>query len=135
MEQRDYLKKQTDELGQVLFEIITNLLQLKNAGTFHEGLQSTNQQLKEVLDYDVDELLAIPDDVFISTLKAKKIKNDGLDKLGELLLLLADNENSFEKKNELYKKSLLLFDKLESVETIYSMDRHRKIERIKKEIK
>lgn len=135
MEQRDYLKKQTDELGQVLFAIITNLLQLKNAGTFHEGLQSTNQQLKEVLDYDVDELLAIPDDVFISTLKAKKIKNDGLDKLGELLLLLADNENSFEKKNELYKKSLLLFDKLESVETIYSMDRHRKIERIKKEIK
>ena len=98
MEQRDYLKKQTDELGQVLFAIITNLLQLKNAGTFHEGLKSTNQQLKEVLDYDVNELLAIPDDAFISTLKAKKVKNDGLDKLGELLLLLADNENSFEKK-------------------------------------
>jgi len=105
MEQRDYLKKQTDELGQVLFAIITNLLQLKNAGTFHEGLKSTNQQLKEVLDYDVDELLAIPDDVFISTLKAKKIKNDGLDKLGELLLLLADNENSFEKKMSCIKKA------------------------------
>lgn len=132
MEQRDYLKRQLDELGQVLFAMITNLLQLKNAGTFNSGLQSTNQQLKEALDYDLDELIAIPDDEFVSTLKAKKIKNDGLDKLAELLLLVADNEGTTEKGKQLYKKCFLLLEKLESVENIYSMDRHRKIERVKK---
>jgi hypothetical protein len=132
MEQRDYLKKQLDEFSQVLFTLITGLLQHKNAGTFNEALQPTNKQLKEILDYDLDELVSIPDADFISVLKAKKIKNDGLDKLSELLLLVADQEGSTEKGKQYYKKSLLLLDKLESVETIYSMDRHRKIERVKK---
>lgn len=132
MEQRDHLKKQIDQLGQVLFAMITNLLQLKNAGTFNEGLQTTNKQLKEVLGYSFDELIAIPDDDFVSTLKAKKIKNEGLDKIAELLLLAADNEGTTERGKQFYKKSFFLFEKLESVENIYSMDRHRKIERIKK---
>ncbi|HET6227889.1 MAG TPA: hypothetical protein VFF27_16510 [Bacteroidia bacterium] len=135
MEQRDYLKKQLDEFGQVLFALITNLLQHKNAGTFNEALHTTNQQLKEVLDYDLDELISIPDEAFIPTLKAKKIKNDGLDKLSDLLLLFADQEGPTEKGKKYYKKSLLLLDKLESVEAIYSMDRHRKIERVKKIMK
>lgn len=132
MEQRDYLKKQIDEFGQVLFSLITNLLINKNAGTFNEALPSTDKQLKELLDYNLDELVSIPDEDFISILKAKKIKNDGLDKLSELLLLVADQEGSTEKGKQYYKKSLLLLDKLESVEAIYSMDRHRKIERVKK---
>lgn len=134
MEQRDYLKKQVDELGQVLSKLISDLLQLKNAGTFSAGIESTSQQLKEALDYDLEELLAIPDEDFITTLKAKKIKNESLDKLSELLLLMADNEGLTDKGRMLYKKSLLLLDKLESVEPIYSMERHRKIERVRKTI-
>jgi hypothetical protein len=47
-------------------------------------------------------------------------------------LLVADNEGPTEKGIRFYKKSFLLLEKLESVENIYSMDRHRKIERIKK---
>ena len=134
MEQRDYLKKQIDEFAQVIFAMMTNLLQLKNEGKFNQGIPTTSQQLKEVFDYDLEELIAIADDKFISILKAKKIKNESLDKLADLLLLLADNEGPTEKGKSLYKKSLLIFDKLESVEPIYSMDRHRKIERIKKTI-
>lgn len=132
MEQRDYLKKQIDEFSQMLFTLITKLLQGKTAGTFNEDLQTTNKQLEEVLGYSFDDLTAIPDDDFVSTLKAKKIQNDGLDKLAELLLLAADNEGTTEKGKQFYKKSFLLFEKLEYVENIYSMDRHRKIERIKK---
>lgn len=132
MEQRDYLKKQIDELGQVLGKVITELLQLKSQGKFNDGLEITNQTLKTNLDHNVGELLAIPDETFIAGLKARKIKNEGLDKLAELLLLLADNEEAEAKKLQLYKKSFLLFEKLESVEAIYSMDRHRKLERLKK---
>lgn len=134
MEQRDYLKKQMDEFVQAMFGLITNLLQHKTRGTFNEALAPTSQQLKDVLGYDLEELLSIPDEDFVSILKAKKIKNEGLDKLSELLLLIADNEGATEKGEKLYKKSLILLDKLESVEAIYSMDRHRKIERIKKMI-
>lgn len=135
MEQRDFLKKQIDELGQVLSKLITELLQLKSQGKTSEVLELTNQTLKTNLEYDLEELLAISDSAFVGMLKAKKIKNEGLDKLAELLLLLADEEGTTEKGMNLYRKSFLLFEKLESVEAIYSMDRHRKLERLKKILK
>lgn len=135
MEQRDFLKKQIDELGQVLSKLITELLQLKSQGKTSEVLELTNQTLKTNLEHDLEELLAISDSAFVGMLKAKKIKNEGLDKLAELLLLLADEEGTTEKGMNFYRKSFLLFEKLESVEAIYSMDRHRKLERLKKILK
>ena len=111
------------------------MLQLKSQGKTSEVLELTNQTLKTNLEYDLEELLAISDSAFVGMLKAKKIKNEGLDKLAELLLLLADEEGTTEKGMNLYRKSFLLFEKLESVEAIYSMDRHRKLERLKKILK
>lgn len=132
MEQRDHLKKQIDDLAEVLGKLLTGLLQLKTEGKIQESLDLTNQTLKTALNQDLDELLAIPDATFISDLKARKIKNEAFDKLAEVLLVLADNEGSSEKGKRIYKKCFLLFEKLESVEPIYSMDRHRKLERLKK---
>ena len=68
--------------------------------------------MKEVLGYSFDELIAIPDDDFVSTLKAKKIKNEGLDKIAELLLLAADNEGTTERGKQFYKKSFFSFRKV-----------------------
>lgn len=132
MEQRDHLKKQIDDLAEVLGKLLTGLLQLKTEGKIQESLDLTNQTLKTALNQDLDELLAIPDETFISDLKAKKIKNEAFDKLAEILLVMADNEGPSEKGKKIYKKCFLLFEKLESVEPIYSMDRHRKLERLKK---
>lgn len=132
MEQRDHLKKQIDDLAEVLGKLLTGLLQLKTEGKIQESLDLTNQTLKTALNQDMDELLAIPDETFISDLKAKKIKNEAFDKLAEILLVMADNEGPSEKGKKIYKKCFLLFEKLESVEPIYSMDRHRKLERLKK---
>lgn len=132
MEQRDHLKKQIDDLAEVLAKLLTGLLQLKTEGKTQESLDLTNQTLKTALNQDLDELLTIPDGTFISDLKARKIKNEAFDKLAEVLLVLADNEGTTEKGKKIYKKAFLLFEKLESVEPIYSMDRHRKLERLKK---
>jgi hypothetical protein len=132
MEQRDYLKKQLDELGQILGKLLTELLKLKKGGQAKESLEITNHTLKDLLQQDIEQLLAVPDETFVSELKSRKIKNDGLDKLADVLLTLADNVTPDEMAKKLYAKSLLLFEKLESVEPIYSMDRHRKIEKIKK---
>lgn len=63
MEQRDYLKKQIDQLGQVLAKIFSDLLGLKNSGQINAGLEITSQALKNELDIDIQALL----DIFLQT--------------------------------------------------------------------
>jgi hypothetical protein len=53
MEQRDYLKKQIDQLGQVLAKLFSDLLGLTNSGQINAGLEITDQTLKNELDFDV----------------------------------------------------------------------------------
>lgn len=133
MEQQDYLKKQIDQLGQVLAKIFSDLLGLKNNGQINAGLKITNQTLKNELDFDIQDLLDIPTDKFIDTLtKQKNLTNDNLDKLAEILLLIADNRQDDNKK--LYEKCLTIYEYLEKVENIYTLDRQRKMNRIKNEL-
>jgi hypothetical protein len=130
MEQRDYLKKQIDQLGQVLGKIFSDLLGLKSNGQINGGLEISNQTLKNELDLDIQNLLDIPTDDFVNTLRTQKnFTNDNLDKLAEIILLIADNEQTDNKK--LYKKCLMIYEYLEKAENIYSLDRQWKIERIK----
>lgn len=130
MEQRDYLNKQIDQLGQVLAKIFSDLLGLKNSGQINAGLEITNQTLKSKLDFDIRDLIDIPTDDFINTLKEQRnLTNDNLDKLAEILLIIADNRQTDKKK--LYEKCLTIYEYLENTENVYSLDRQWKIERIK----
>ncbi len=130
MEQQDYLKKQIDQLGQVLAKILSDLLGLKNKGQINNEIELTNQTLKTEIDFDIQELLDIPTDDFVNTLKKQKnLTNDNLAKLVEILLLIADNGQTDNKK--LYEKCLTIYEYLEKAENIYSLDRQWKIERIK----
>ena len=132
MEQQDYLKKQIDQLGQALAKIFSDLLGLKNNGQINAGLEITNQTLKNELDFDIQDLLDIPTDKFIDTLTTQKnLTNDNLDKLAEILLLIADNRQDDNKK--LYEKCLTIYEYLERVENIYTLDRQWKMNRIKNE--
>lgn len=133
MEQQDYLKKQIDQLGQALAKIFSDLLRLKNNGQINAGLEITNQTLKTELDFDIQNLLDIPTDKFIDTLTTQKnLTNDNLDKLAEILLLIADNRQDDNKK--LYEKCLTIYEYLERVENIYTLDRQWKMNRIKNEL-
>ena len=130
MEQQDYLKKQIDQLGQALAKIFSVMLGLKNNGQINAGIEITNQSLKNEIDLDIENLLDIPTEDFINTLITQKnITNDNLDKLAEILLLIADNGQLDNKK--LYEKCLAIYEYLEKVENIYTLDRQWKIERIK----
>ena len=133
MEQRDYLKKQIDQLGQVLAKIFSDLLGLKNSGQINAGLEITSQALKNELDIDIQALLDIPTDNFIDILTSQKnLTNDNLDKLAEILLLIADNRQDDNKK--LYEKCLTIYEYLEKVENIYTLDRQWKMKRIENEL-
>lgn len=133
MEQRDYLKKQIDQLGQVLAKIFSDLLGLKNSGQINAGLEITSQALKNELDIDIQALLDIPTDNFIDILTSQKnLTNDNLDKLAEILLLIADNRQDDNKK--LYEKCLTIYEYLEKAENIYTLDRQWKMKRIENEL-
>jgi hypothetical protein len=130
MEQQDFLKRQIDQIGRILGKILADFIGLKNKGLINEGIELTSQSLKSELDLDVDGLITIPTDQFISTLIRKKnLTNGSLHKLAEMLLLIADSRQENTKK--LYEKCITIYEYLEKVENVYSLDRQWKIERIK----
>lgn len=131
MEWRDYLMRQFDQVGQVLGKILSDLLGLKSQGKVNDGIEIVNQVLKEELDLDIQKLLNIQLGDFINTLKTEKgFTNESLDKLADILTIIADNRQNKDKKM-LYERCLIIYEYLEKTESVYSLDRKWKIEQIK----
>jgi hypothetical protein len=129
MEQRDYLLRQAEQLGQVLGKILLKLLNLKGKDT--TTIECVNQIFTEELDFDVNQLIGIDEEKWINTLKIEKQFDVGnLERLADILLFVAENADS-DKRNQLYKKSLIIYHYLEESENTYSFDRNFKIEKIK----
>jgi hypothetical protein len=132
MYRRDYFKKQIDELGRVLTSLLSDLLKLKNDGNTSTAVEATNEILQNELAIDLPQLLSIPDDTFIEELKKKQITDDNLNRLADILLVIADETTEDVLRNLLYKKCLLLLEHVQQLDSTYSMERHEKIERIKR---
>jgi len=132
MEQQDYLQRLIEQIGRLLGKVSSHLLGLKNQGQIADGIEIMNQTLKGELDLDIRELLHIHNDDFIKTLTIKKgFNNDNLNKLADILLLIAENGQE-KNKRILYEKCLTIYEHLEKAENVYSLIRQEKIERIKK---
>jgi hypothetical protein len=133
MYRRDYFKKQIDELGRVLAKLLTDLLQLKNDGNTTIGTETTNEVLQKELTISLPQLLCIPEDAFIQELKNKRVTDDNLNCLADILLVLAETgaEQDALQQKLLYKKCLLLLEHVQGSDSTYSMERHEKIKRIK----
>lgn len=130
MEKRDYLKRQIDQLAQVLGKLFADLAGFKNSGLLNTGLDITHQVLKTELDIDIFELLDMPAEKFIDILTTQKnFTNESLGKLAEILLLIADSRQDDNKK--IYEKCLAIYTHLEKSEKTYNLDRQLKINRIK----
>ena len=137
MQQEDFIKKQIDQLGRVLGDILSDLLGRKTQGQISERIEIVNQKLKNSLDLDIEDLITIPTDKFIRTLKVKNnMTNDSFDILGNIFFLLAEEidyrDNEIEKRRYLYQHSLIIYEYLNNTSSTYSFDRHLKIEKIKK---
>ncbi len=139
MEQEDYIKRQIDKLGQVLGIILSDLIGLKNQADIQSGIDSVNQAFINELNLDLNELIAVSKEDFLNTLlDTKKFSNESLEKLGDILLLLAEeteqrnsDNNNVRKLNE---KSLCIFEYIDHVSACYSIDRNSKIETIKRKL-
>lgn len=135
MGQEDYLKRQLDQLGQVLAKMLGGLLGLKNKATLPGEMEQVNQSLKAELGFTSDEFTALADNEFMRILEIEKgFRNTHFEKLADLFLFLADHTPGNTKQTLLYEKSLLLYKHLEQTESTYSLERNAKTERISRKL-
>jgi hypothetical protein len=139
MELEDWFMKQINLLGRVLGKILADLLGLKAVGRVDEGIEIAEKTLKAELDLSIDDLVSIPLDHFIISLRDdRKFSDEDLEKLADIFSLIADGleakGTNNEKVNHLLVRSLAIYEYLDKTGSTYSMDRHAKIEKIKKSI-
>ncbi|MDR2009336.1 MAG: hypothetical protein LBQ22_02505 [Bacteroidales bacterium] len=133
MEYEDYIKRQFDQLGRVLGKIIAGLIGQKNQGKVGMMIESANHVLENELDFNIDELLSIEPANFIHFLKVEKgLSNSNMEKIADILFLVADDDADITYKEKLYEKCLIIYEYLDNNEKLYSLSRHEKLENIKK---
>lgn len=128
MEQRDYLMRQVEQLGYVLGKMLSKLLFLKENGTV--STETVYQVFKEELDFDINELIDIEKDKLIDTLRNDpRLRTVNLEKLADIFLFVAENTNS-NKRDQLFRKSLMIYQYMEGQDNTYSYSRNLKIAKI-----
>jgi hypothetical protein len=139
MEQRDYLMRQVEQLGEVLAVMIGRLLGIKQKGDADLGLEELRQTYKSELDLDVEELINIPKEEIIENfLKKNKLMVHHLEKIAELLQVTGENLISYDRVNDgnnVLEKSLYILEYLQTTSKAYSMNREMKIEFLKQMLK
>jgi len=131
MERRDYFKKQIDQLGRVLGKILADLLAFKNTANASEAIESAIESLTTKLDLDMAMLADVPKSEIVDRLlRFHGFNNDNLELLGDILLRIAE-EKQYIHWRKLMEHSMAIFKHLESVDSIYSLERRFKINKIK----
>jgi len=136
-EQEDYIKRQIDQMGQVLGKILAGFTGFKACGQVNQGIEAAGRALTAELGLNFDDLALIPAESFLTTLlETKKFSENNFEKLAELMFLVAEelkggNTGGVQMKN-LYGRALIIFEILDQTSSTYSYDRHSKIEKIRK---
>ncbi|MES2284252.1 MAG: hypothetical protein V4547_01105 [Bacteroidota bacterium] len=135
MIQRDFIKRQLEELGRAVAKIISDILKLKEQGKVDEGIVIAQETLESTFDLNIENILSLPLNNFVETLiKEKKYSSVHLNYLGDVLFASAELfEQKGEKKrsNELYQRVLVIFNYVNQTEKTFSVERNNKIEKIR----
>lgn len=125
MEQKDYLKRQIELVGCVIGGILLQLAGRKiPEGMF--GIRKVSQILKSELDFDLERLLDLADEDFVTVLSAKDgFDESNLEKFMEILNLLGDTVSGEpSKQRRFYRKSLVLAEYLNARSRTFSLERY-----------
>jgi len=136
LEKKDYLIRQISQLGRVLGKILASLLGLKASGQVNSGIEAANLELKNESGLNFDELASIPFESFVGKFpSAGKLNCDNFEMLADILFLLAEELNGsdpdFEKRKRLLERSLEIYEYINAVSLVYSVERSLKIEKLK----
>jgi len=133
MEKQDYLKRQIDQLGKVLAELLGKITGSGKNTDASETLEIVSQVLDENLNWDIEQLLNIPEDNFIDSIKENQLLDDvNIETLADVLVEVAEHNPSNEE--ELLKRALMMYEYLEKSNMTFSFTRNQKMERVKEVI-
>lgn len=100
MEHRDHLKNQIDQLGKALTKVLSDLLNLKNSGQSEINRKTTLDNLKDESGFDIAELIHIPTNEFLDTLKKNKnLTPQHFDLNGQIGIEFAKERNNPNRKS------------------------------------
>jgi hypothetical protein len=137
MPQEDYFKRKFDQLAIALAKLLERFLQLKSTGLLNEDLQKFNADLKTEIGFTLTDLTDLSPEAVMTGLREKKLNDLHLDMLSEMLFQQAqahEENNDITKANALYAKLILLYEQLASRDPIYSLERHLRLEKMKKKV-
>lgn len=132
--------RQVQQMTQVLSKILIQVLKLKKSESATEIINYTNEQLKEALDFDIDEFSSVLEEKGLEYLIAEKnFNNENLNIFADILFELAkhcfEEPSSHQQSLKLYSQSLMIYEFLEADAKTYSIDRNVKISKIKDVLK
>ncbi|MCW3101888.1 MAG: hypothetical protein JWO09_328 [Bacteroidetes bacterium] len=130
MPQEDYIKKEIDKLGKLLAKALADLVRLKSKGQLSDALNVTDQTLRTELGIDLEALCALPQNELLPFLAAeKKLSNVQMELIADLLFESAENDPAAVSK---YTRALRIYEAVTETEPNYSINRHFKIELIRR---
>jgi hypothetical protein len=136
MASRDYLIRQFEEMGLFLAILFRRILKMKEENQQEQMASAVREELIQELKLDIDQVIMLENDEFLSLVKTYFTSLDQLDKLADILKVLGQNSGqsfSLTKANYL-RKSLFLFTHLQETSSAFSYERRAKIMELQKTI-
>lgn len=129
MASRDYLIRQIEEMGFFLASLLRRILKMKEENQQEQMSSAVREELIQELKLDIDQVIMLEDQDFLSLVKEHFTSEDQLEKLADILKVLGQEKGlsmSLTKINYL-QKSLFLFTHLQESNTNFSFERREKI--------
>jgi hypothetical protein len=129
MASRDYLIRQVEEMGIFLALLLRRILKLKEENQQNQMENAVKESLFQELKLDIEQVIVLSDDDFLTVAKAHFPSENQLDKFADILMVLGKEivtTFSLTKANYLLK-ALLLFNNLQNTTTSFSYERRNKI--------
>jgi hypothetical protein len=129
MASRDYLIRQVEEMGIFLALLLRRILKLKEENQQNQMENAVKESLFQELKLDIEQVIVLSDDDFLTVAKAHFSSENELDKFADILMVLGKEIVtifSLTKANYLLK-ALLLFNYLQNTTTSFSYERRNKI--------
>ncbi len=133
MERRDYLMSQIEEMGLFLARLISRLYRRKQDNEEEQVMEEARSALSVQFGWDLDELLFLDNESFISLMEENLLADDHYEKMASVFEVLGDlvPDTKTILRKELYlRKALLLLEHLEFKSCTYSMERQERIAQI-----
>jgi hypothetical protein len=135
MEQRDYLMRQIEQLGQVLARMLARLLNIQQAGQGSLNIDEIKRIYGDGIDLSLDLILDAPKEELVGILTSRiNFIGHHLEKMAEIITETAglyENSGQPETARELLEKSICIYEHLQDTSGNFSIDRMTKISQLR----